>query len=103
MMFHGKMIYQKDDLLERCKSKEKSDQKHFFDCELTDEDWGSENCICPGAYIYRKYLSIGLSEEEAKLISYYTELKDLMLDKDGLVKAKELYEKHKFLNVSIKK
>ncbi|QMU66075.1 MAG: hypothetical protein GKR88_18540 [Flavobacteriaceae bacterium] len=90
----------KDDFLERLETKDKSEKKHFFDCTLTDEDWGSENCICPGAYIYRKYLSIGLSEEEAKLISDYRELDDLMEDKEKFAKGKTLYEKHKFLNVS---
>ncbi len=76
-------------------------KKHFYDCRLTDEDWGSEKCICPGAYIYKKYMSIGLSKEEAKLISDYKELGDLMEDKQRYALGKELYEKHKFLNVSI--
>lgn len=91
-----------DDFLEKLKTRDggKEQKKHFYDCKLTDEDWGSEHCICPGAYIYKKYLSIGLSKEEAKLISDYRELDDLMEDKEKYAKGKALYEKHKFLNVS---
>jgi len=88
----------KDNFLEKLGTKSKSKKKHFFDCTLTNEDWGSKNCICPGAYIYRKYLNIGLSEKEAKLISDYREFGDLMEDKEECVKGKELYQKHKFLN-----
>ena len=90
----------KDRFLENIKTKKDSNKKHFFDCTLTDEDWGSENCICPGAYIYRKYLSIGLSDNEARLISDYTELGNLMEDKERLAKGKALYEKHRFFNAS---
>ncbi len=73
-------------------------RKHFFDCKLTNEEWASEGCICPGAYIYRKYLSIGLSEEEAKLIFTYCEIGDIM--GDDYEKAKQLYEKHRFLKIN---
>lgn len=45
-------------------------------------------------------MSIGLSEEEAKLISDYRELGDLMEAKERYAKGKTLYEKYKFLNVS---
>jgi len=91
----------KDEFFERLEKNDKPRRKHFFDCTLTDEDWGSKKCICPGAYIYKKYLSIGLSKEEAKLISDYRELDDLIEDKGRFARGKELYEKHKFLNVSI--
>lgn len=90
----------KHDFLEKLKSKEKTTRKHFFECELTNEDWGSENCICPGSYIYKKYLSIGLSKEEAKLISDYREIGDLLENTSDLENAKKLYIKHKFLNLS---
>jgi hypothetical protein len=73
-------------------------KKHFFDCKLTDEEWASEGCICPGAYVYRKYLSIGLSEEEAKLIFTYCEIGDIM--GQDYEKAKQLYEKHRFLKIN---
>ncbi|WP_271784181.1 hypothetical protein [Aquimarina algiphila] len=76
-------------------------KKHFFDCKLTDEEWGSENCICPGAYIYRKYRSIGLSEEEARLIFTYCEIGDIM--GEDYDKAKALYEKHRFLKINVPK
>jgi len=89
----------RDKFMEQLSSEDRPKKKHFFDCELTDEDWGSENCVCPGAYIYRKYLNIGLSEEEAKLISDYTQLDDLMEDKERFARGKALHEKHKFLNV----
>lgn len=78
-------------------SEAKSTRKHFGACTLIDEDWGSDNCICPGAYIYRKYLSIGLSKEEAQLIVKYFELGDTM--KEDYDKAKELYEKQRFLKI----
>lgn len=90
----------KDNFLERLNKKDRPKKNHFFDCTLTDEDWGSKNCICPGAYIYRKYLSIGLTEEEAKLISDYREFGDIISGKEQFEKGKKLYEKYKFLNTS---
>jgi len=91
----------KDDLINRLKSVKPPKRKHFFECKLTNkEEWGSKNCVCPGAYIYRKYLSLGLTEIEAKLISDYTQLDDLMEDKERYKKGKALYNKYKFLNVS---
>jgi hypothetical protein len=79
--------------------KSTSPKKHFYDCKLTNEDWGVEGCICPGAYIYRKYLSVGLSRKDAKLVSNYCEFGDVMEEQDR-IKAKELYEKHKFLKIN---
>lgn len=76
-----------------------STRKHFYDCKLTNEDWGVENCICPGAYIYRKYLSVGLTKEEAKLVSNYCDFGDAMEEQER-IKAKKLYEKHKFLKIN---
>ena len=90
----------KDTLLTEFKTKPKTNKLHFLDCPLTTEKWGSENCICPGAYIYRKYLSKGLSKAEARLISDYSELGHLMEDKDHFTRGKALYTKHKFLNIS---
>ncbi|GAA4275761.1 hypothetical protein [Aquimarina mytili] len=81
-------------------SEEEPSEKHFYDCKLTDEDWGAKGCICPGAYVYRKYLSIGLSEEEAKLISDYVEFGSVM-EEQKRIKAEKIYEKHKFLNVKM--
>ncbi|MDH7448409.1 hypothetical protein [Aquimarina sp. 2201CG14-23] len=77
---------------------EEPSEKHFFDCKLTDEDWGAEGCACPGAYVYRKYLSIGLSEEDAKLISNYVDFGSVMEEQER-TKAEELYQHHKFLNI----
>jgi len=79
-------------------SEKKPTKKHSGECKLTDQDWGSENCICPGAYIYRKYLGIGLSKKEAKLIVEYSELGDLMIKSYDT--AKMLYEKHRFLKIN---
>lgn len=79
-------------------SDEKPSEKHFFDCKLTDEDWGVEGCICPGAYVYRKYLSIGLREEDARLISNYVDFGSVMEEQERII-AEKLYEQHKFLNV----
>ncbi len=94
--------YKDEDFEDFIKNLESSDKepvkKHFFDCKLTDEEWGSENCICPGAYVYRKYLSIGLSEEEAKLIFTYSQIGNTMGEE--YEKAKQLYEKHKFLKIN---
>ncbi|MDY8134690.1 hypothetical protein [Aquimarina sp. 2201CG5-10] len=73
-------------------------EKHLDNCKLTNEDWGVEVCTCPGVYVYRKYLSIGLSEEEAKLISDYVEFGSVM-EEQKRIKAEKLYEKHKFLNL----
>ena len=75
--------------------------KHLYDCKLTNEDWGVEGCTCPGAYVYRKYLSIGLNEEEAKLISDYVEFGSVM-EEQKRIKAKKLYEEYKFLNINAK-
>ncbi|MEW7277866.1 hypothetical protein ABW636_04670 [Aquimarina sp. 2201CG1-2-11] len=77
---------------------EEPSEKHFFNCKLTHEYWGAEGCSCPGAYVYRKYLSIGLSEEEAKLISNYVDFGSVM-EEEERIKAEKLYEQHKFLNV----
>ncbi|GAB1858227.1 hypothetical protein MHTCC0001_30640 [Flavobacteriaceae bacterium MHTCC 0001] len=86
-----------DEIFSKAKN-EPSNRKHFYDCKLTDEEWGSENCVCPGAYVYKKYLSIGLSKEEAKLISTYTEIGDIM--GEDYERAKALYEKYKFLKIN---
>lgn len=87
------------DLLDRLDVKEgQPKKKHFFECKLTDGEWGDKDCICPGAYVYRKYLSIGLTKEDAKLIANYNEC--FFEDEGQIEKAKNLYEKHKFLKIN---
>lgn len=81
-------------------SDEEPSEKHSPDCKLSDEDWGAKDCTCPGAYVYRKYLSIGLSEDEAKLISDYVEFGSVM-EEQKRIKAEKLYEEYKFLNIKI--